>query len=541
MENDGDDGSVQQYFFELINNEKENEIKNFLRSDNIYDIWKYQNEEDEDVLTVLHMAAFKKNIEIIKILLDYIEKNNKKDFKSFINSSNKKGMTAIHFASYKGSLPIVKLLIEKGADETIITKMKLNVIHYCAEGNASSCLMYYYLRFKNKDKNNNSKLLQLFKNQDKNGSTALHWAAYSGSVEILLYLINLDVFEDENERQEFIDKKDNQERTAVHLSVSTKNSVITKKLLQYNATPSIRATLEKTPYELAIAKNLNEIAMIIKDYEKCHLCTATPVKKNKKTYHFIIYFFLCLFLSSLIILFSSIPMCLHDNLFGKIIFYAYFLLFFTFLLSYLLLLCLNPGIVQANNKSVLNELIEENKNLSKYCYKCLIPKNKSITHCVICDKCFEGFDHHCYWINKCVAKKNICLFKFFFGESLLYLIFCFSLNSITFYKIIKNNFNLETNKNNYYFWNDIIKTIFKDNYLKYVHFGGNIFLSLMLLYFFISEGILIIIKITGGCFKNDENEEKRETVQNNMSINRDISIIDENERNTLINNSASQE
>ena len=100
---------------------------------------------------------------------------------------------------------------------------------------------------------------------------------------------------------------------------------------------------------------------------------------------------------------------------------------------------------------------------------------------------------------------------------------------------------METNKNNYYFWNDIIKTIFKDNYLKYVHFGGNIFLSLMLLYFFISEGILIIIKITGGCFKNDENEEKRETVQNNMSINRDISIIDENEMNTLINNSASQE
>ena len=124
-----------------------------------------------------------------------------------------------------------------------------------------------------------SKYLSLFKNQDKNDSTALHWADYSGSEEISLYLINLDVFKDEEERQEFIDKKDNQDRTAIHLSVSIKNSIITKKLLQYNPAPNIRATLEKSPYELAIAKNLNKTAIIIKDYEKCHLCTAPPVKK----------------------------------------------------------------------------------------------------------------------------------------------------------------------------------------------------------------------------------------------------------------------
>ena len=27
-------------------------------------------------------------------------------------------------------------------------------------------------------------------------------------------------------------------------------------------------------------------------------------------------------------------------------------------------------------------------------------------HCRICDKCVEGFDHHCKWLNTCVGSKN---------------------------------------------------------------------------------------------------------------------------------------
>ena len=396
----------QNKFFDLINNENENEIKNILNSDNQYKIWEYRIDDEEDHLTVLHMAASRKNIEVVKIILDYIEDKNKNNFISFINEKNKKGMTAIHYASFNGSLPIIKLLIEKGADETILTKKKLNVIHYCAEGNTPSCLMYYYFRFKNRDENGNTNLLQLFKQPDENGSTPLHWAAYSGSVETLLYLINLDIFKDEEERQEFIDKKDNQERTPLHLSIDVKNSIIATKLLQYGATPNIRAALEKTPYELAKSKNLYKIATIINNYQKCHFFTASPLKKNQKSLKNIIYFFVFLFLSEIIILFSTIPICLHISLFGNIIFYAYLALLCSFFIVYVLLLCINPGVVPANNKSILNGLIEKNTNLKKYCYKCFNPKKNFIIHCVVCDKCLDGYDHHCYWINKCIAKNN---------------------------------------------------------------------------------------------------------------------------------------
>ena len=99
-----------------------------------------------------------------------------------------------------------------------------------------------------------------------------------------------------------------------------------------------------------------------------------PGEKNQKSFNNIICFFLCLFLSAIIILFSTIPICLHNNLSGKIILIAYLVLLFSFFIVYALLLCLNPDIVPSNNKRILNGLIEKNTNLKKYCYKCFIPK-----------------------------------------------------------------------------------------------------------------------------------------------------------------------
>ena len=43
-------------------------------------------------------------------------------------------------------------------------------------------------------------------------------------------------------------------------------------------------------------------------------------------------------------------------------------------------------------------------------------KNEKIDrskHCDICNKCVDCFDHHCYYINKCVGKNNIKLFFIF--------------------------------------------------------------------------------------------------------------------------------
>lgn len=41
------------------------------------------------------------------------------------------------------------------------------------------------------------------------------------------------------------------------------------------------------------------------------------------------------------------------------------------------------------------------------------PSNQKIFHCCACDVCYLGYDHHCIWCGKCVAKGNLHLFYAF--------------------------------------------------------------------------------------------------------------------------------
>ncbi|KAI8005292.1 Protein S-acyltransferase 21 [Camellia lanceoleosa] len=44
-------------------------------------------------------------------------------------------------------------------------------------------------------------------------------------------------------------------------------------------------------------------------------------------------------------------------------------------------------------------------------------------HCRSCDKCVDGFDHHCRWLNNCVGRKNYITFVCLMGMSLVWLVF----------------------------------------------------------------------------------------------------------------------
>ncbi|XP_042379888.1 probable protein S-acyltransferase 22 [Zingiber officinale] len=43
-------------------------------------------------------------------------------------------------------------------------------------------------------------------------------------------------------------------------------------------------------------------------------------------------------------------------------------------------------------------------------------------HCRVCDKCVDGFDHHCRWINNCIGRKNYKRFFILMVFALLLLI-----------------------------------------------------------------------------------------------------------------------
>jgi hypothetical protein len=255
----------------------------------------------------------------------------------------------------------------------------------------------------------------------------LHWAAYSNAEDALLYLINLDFFNDANEKQEYIDKKDGQGYTALHLSTTSKSPRIVMKLLQNGATPDIGDKKGKTPLDLAISKKQFEIVEILRNNQNCQICNVkAPVKQIKKSIKNILLVFFVQFLTTFILFISVISNAFDTGENGKnilysILFIIYLISLFLFFLIYIILLIRDPGIIQPESEQKLEQLLSENKDLIKYCYKCFVLKTKNSKHCIICNKCYDNFDHHCYWINKCVAGRNYSLFLSFLIETFLYL------------------------------------------------------------------------------------------------------------------------
>jgi hypothetical protein len=104
----------------------------------------------------------------------------------------------------------------------------------------------------------------------------------------------------------------------------------------------------------------------------------------------------------------------------------------------------------------------------KFCFICnAFKKDEYTKHCFYCEKCIENFDHHCYWTNNCISKKNIITFFFF-----LFLIII----NVTYNSYICFN-SLVTNFNSFDFDYDIISEInvqkFQNDSIKKNFLKGN--------------------------------------------------------------------
>lgn len=70
----------------------------------------------------------------------------------------------------------------------------------------------------------------------------------------------------------------------------------------------------------------------------------------------------------------------------------------------------------------LNELIFSSSDI-RYCDKCVQIKPDRCHHCSVCGVCVLKLDHHCPWVNNCVAFTNYKFFILFLGYALLYCLF----------------------------------------------------------------------------------------------------------------------
>jgi hypothetical protein len=52
------------------------------------------------------------------------------------------------------------------------------------------------------------------------------------------------------------------------------------------------------------------------------------------------------------------------------------------------------------------DVLSENPDEFIFCETCLIVTKKPTKHCKLCETCYSHFDHHCVFVNKCIALEN---------------------------------------------------------------------------------------------------------------------------------------
>ncbi|KAK3857635.1 hypothetical protein Pcinc_036126 [Petrolisthes cinctipes] len=91
--------------------------------------------------------------------------------------------------------------------------------------------------------------------------------------------------------------------------------------------------------------------------------------------------------------------------------------------------------IQRHNLPVYNRTMTGD---IRYCERCVQVKPDRCHHCSVCGVCVLKLDHHCPWVNNCVAFTNYKFFVLFLGYALVYCLFIAATTLQYFIKFWKN-------------------------------------------------------------------------------------------------------
>lgn len=120
-----------------------------------------------------------------------------------------------------------------------------------------------------------------------------------------------------------------------------------------------------------------------------------------------------------------------------------------FIVNFILFLLVSqkdPGYVKRKAGQNLITLYKKTHfdNICTYC-ECI--KSQFTFHCHHCDRCIEGYDHHCPWIRNCVGYKNHSLFLSFLTAGLSDFLYTSTLGLLDYFQLLQGKrrfFNYKT-------------------------------------------------------------------------------------------------
>ena len=393
--------------FQLAIYEKYKELSDYIL-DKKNEIWKIKKGDD---ITLLHSACVSDNFKLVKLIIESTKKrlnlisenslsqeekiNNENIFKDFINAKTEtEHLTALHYASFRGNIKIIKILIQNFANVQALTYNGLNMLHKGAQGNSPNSIIYF-----------NKKYNIDIASTNNDNLNAMHFAAISGMDNSIIYLLNMGL----NPNLQDINGN-----TPLHYAVKYGQNRIIKKLLHNGADKNILNKNKVSPAMLA--RENPELSDIFSKKGICQKLFFKPdINKKSKFSNINMLLFIILHFTVIFLTFIML-MPYFDNTYFSILYLVISLLLF---ILFFILAFSDPGTLTNNKYKDALDIIEQGEMLEYYCPKCLIKMDFRTKHCVICEKCVDDFDHHCFWVGNCVGKKN---FSFFF-DFLVYVIF----------------------------------------------------------------------------------------------------------------------
>ena len=423
--------------FKLVSEEQIEELTQFILDEN-NEIWTIKRNED---LTVLHNACAIDKTQVIETIIEQTKKRlqlnqdsllpqeekekNEKIFKDFINAKTQgDNQTALHYASFRGNIKIIKLLIENHAEINALTSGGYNMLHKAAQGNKPSAIVYF-----------NKKYNMDLMSTEENNMNALHIAATNGMDSSVIFLLSLGIDPNAKDKNGF---------TALHYAVKKGHLRIIKKLLQKGADRNIQDyKFKKTP--VMLAKRNPEILEI---FRKKGICEKLFFKPDISQKTFCSNKNMILFIALHILIFALVFFILLPFFNNTVFSVGYLSLSGIVFILYFLLSFSNPGKMINTTYKDLLDIVENGEDLDNYCSYCLVRKKYRSLHCLICQKCIDEFDHHCFWVGNCIGKNNYTLFFIFLVYVLLNTLFNVCVNIYFLATEMKNSAEeeCETNK-----------------------------------------------------------------------------------------------